>query len=397
MTRGTPESDGRAHAAAPERPAVTWWEIAFRAAIALVLLATVDAAVARARPLPEPAEAAAPYRLPESGELPDLVRLAQSTGADPDNRRVVFLGSSPAWGYGVTDPSDTVPSVFSRHTAADGDRLLVYNLASRGQMADDFTVLAHSIGGRADIYVVQLTYTLLDPGARAERPARFPELADALGVSVDGTLAVELGVSPAPALDLDPPLDREVRRVSALYRERYALLSPGGQRIEDAAFRRFAKRFRSWAAPAPALDETPPKSDPFDLQEPADQLIAVDRYRGVANLWLHPRNPELRRLAALAAYFDEQGIPAVFYLSPVNEEALDFNGPEDWARYDRNVARVRHSVEGSGGILLDYGRGHGLPQGAFVDITHLTGEGSRVFGERLYSDVASAAPGVLRP
>jgi hypothetical protein len=143
----------------------------------------------------------------------------------------------------------------------------------------------------------------------------------------------------------------------------------------------------------PEDQETPPtKADfvSFALQEPERQSIMVASYAENASFTIDPDSPNLTRLKLLAQELRSQGVRAVFYVAPLNREALDQYEIIDPAVYQRNTDRIGSVVRAAGFPFLDYNRGPvRLGMYHFADISHTTDLGGRAFGSMLFRDSAA--------
>jgi hypothetical protein len=365
--------------------------LVLRLALVLALLLLVDAWVVRF--VDEDAFAGA-YRVPRSSPTAWLLGYASAVdrrSAAPGDLRVTFLGASPTWGQRVKDVRSTYPYAFAAAARRGGVSVRSANMACNGQLVGDELVVAHSVAPGSDAVFVELTYHTFNPAANAGAPMRYPELPGLLGVSLSPAEARTLGMAAPKPLDLSAPIDRFLTERWALYRDRTAVGARLFGGMPDQQLRASWVRLRTGKPPTD--EEAPPtKADflSFADQEPERQALIVGGYSETASFTVAPDSPTLARLRLLADELRRQGVRAVFYVAPLNREAIDQFELIDPAVYRRNTDLIGSVVRSAGFPFLDYNRGPvRLGMFYFADISHTTDAGGRAFGSMLFRDSES--------
>ncbi|HSK48010.1 MAG TPA: hypothetical protein VLA05_08420, partial [Coriobacteriia bacterium] len=130
--------------------------------------------------------------------------------------------------------------------------------------------------------------------------------------------------------------------------------------------------------------------------EPDAQMLVIDEFASAGDYRLDPRDSEVRVIERLASDLQQDGKRAVFYLSPLNVEALRSFDLYDEKRYRQNVDPLRRIVEARGHRFIDLNDESAIPSAAFADVNHTTEAGSRLVAERLWAatkDLVAASGG----
>ncbi|MBF2052225.1 MAG: hypothetical protein IGS03_02030 [Candidatus Sericytochromatia bacterium] len=330
----------------------------------------------------------AQYRLPADQEVPVLNATLDQIARLPDfstrlstGPKVMFLGSSPTYGVSITDPAATYPAVVRQHwlNAQPPKPLAVYNLAAKGfLMADNYYLLQRSLP-LGELFVIQLNYHTFSPRLLESTPIRHPELPETLGVSISHSEARLLGLRPSPLVNLNAPLRHWLRQHWFFYREKERLAALWlGASPENWLYRQFF---------AQASDEEAPDSQPFYTLPNARQVYMVKRYAENVDFEITSHNPELQFLERMLRLLQASGKPAVFFLAPINADALNYYEVMDWQRYASHSQLLRQKIEGAGFRFLDPNLASNgqepLTEEHFADISHTLNSGAKLFGARL--------------
>lgn len=377
----------------PGAVAVTALRVLARFTVMLLVLLAVDLVIVAAFPTGDyEADWRMPRTLPTSRVVPFIEHIERSSAAEVEPV-VVFLGASPTWGDAVRDDGETVPAAYRRAAAADGGQLRTYNLASNGQLLGDMYFVANRVAGSADLLFVQLTYHGFNEVWREGVAQRYPELSALLGVPVDAELASVLGAEPTHRPDLTGAADRWLQRRWALYGMRDVI---AGEILGATPERRLYERWEMVAMPEFAgTEERIPSGKSFEMLEPDEQMLVLDEFSAAADFRLDREDSEVRILDRLSADLADEGTRTVFYISPLNIEALESFEMLDRELYEANVAPIRDIVESQGHVFLDLNEDSVIPASAFADINHTTAEGSELVAAelwRLTRDMVEATP-----
>jgi len=362
--------------------AITARRVAVRFAVLALALIAVDLAVASTFPAGDyEADWRMPRELPTS-QLAPFVEHVERTAASDQRPAVVFLGASPAWGEAVAEASQTVPAAYEREALAAGSDARVYNLASNGQLLGDVYFVARRVADDTDLLVVQLNYHGFNGEWRRGAKSRYPELPALLGVPVDDELASALEIEPSRRPDIAGDADRWLRAHWGLYGARDSIAASAfGATPEKQLF----ERWELLTTPDFAGEEDVVQSGrPFEELDPDQQMRVLDEFAAAADFELDPRDSEVRMLERLSADLAASKTRTVFYISPLNIEALESFDMLDRERYAANVAPLRKIVEANGHRFLDLNEDSDLPASAFADINHTTAEGSELVAAELW-------------
>ena len=371
---------------------LTTRRVLVRFAVALLALVALDVALGRALPTPdferELAHAARAAHL-AGRSLRSAHRAAG--GGSGDEPIVAFTGASPTWGDAVTDRRKTVPAWFARAAEASGTPARVYNLASNGQLLGDQYFIAKRISDDADVVFVQLTYHGFNRAWREGATRRYPELPRLLGIPVDAGLADILGAPKTPRTDVTGTIDRALMRYWRLYGARDEI---AGRVLGTTPESTLFDRWQRLTMPGfMGEQERAPSGQRFDELDPEAQMLVMDEFSAAGDYAFDPRDSEVRMLERLAADLEKSGTRAVFYISPLNVEALDSYELFDEKRYAENVAPLRSIVESHGHRFLDLNTGSPLPSSAFADVNHTTAAGSELVARKLWEQAGDEVTG----
>jgi hypothetical protein len=376
---------------------VTWRRLVLRLALAVVLLGVVDLVIAAtSAPLATYQHA---YRLPRVMPTADIADYADAVDASARTAAggpiVLFLGASPTWGQRTKDAANTFPYAFGSAAASAGVELRAFNLASNGQFVGDYYVIAKRLASQASAVYVQLTYHTFNRAARDSAAMRYPELPKVLGVGLSAEEArlLRLSGSDTGVLAAGESL---LGRYWHLWRERDAidrkLFGARPQNaLESAAARVAGEEITS--------DDTAADDGfaAFDTLEPEQQMVVVAAYAESSSFEVDPKDSEVLALERLAVLLTEDGVPAVFYLAPINRDLVEGYDLIDPDLYARNVEVLRAVVESHGATFIDYNSGpKRLGQGLFADISHTTDAGSLAFGRILWDETSATVKAVAR-
>ena len=361
----------------------------------LAVLVAIDAALGVATPTPDYSD---DWRMPRTlptSELAPFIRYVDGVQASGDEGPVIaFVGASPTWGDAVRNPHKTVPAGYRREAERSGTPLNAFNLACNGQLLGDEYFVARRVASNSDVIFVQLTYHGFNRQWRDGASRRYPELADLLGVPVDEQLAESLGCSPSPRVDLTGDVERWIQSRWRLYGQRDRIWARAlGSRPGPALFTGWQRLVMPEFA---GEVDSSPSNQPFDSLEPDAQMLVIDEFASAGDYRFDPRDSEVRVLERLASDLQQGGKRAVFYLSPLNVEALRSFDLYDEKRYRQNVDPLRRIVETRGHRFIDLNDERAIPSAAFADVNHTTEAGSRLVAERLWAatkDLVAASGG----
>lgn len=319
------------------------------------------------------------YRLPENQEMAWLPFYIQALEKSTQPT-LVFIGSSPTYGIRIQDPKQTFPVATLKALQAMGPEWKnwqVYNLSAKGFLLADQYFLLKKVLHRADYLVIQLNYHTFSPALLRNTRIRHPEMPEKLGVTVSEAEAALLGLRPSPPLPLNDILRQGLRKIWAFYRLRELISAQWfGNTPEGWVFAQYEKVLGIQA-------EALKGSTPFLELKPAQQMMVLRRYTQNAGFALAADNSELQILRWMVQLLKQAGKSALFFMGPLNVEALDAYGALDWKRYDSVVKPLQAVVEARGSHWLDINRHHFLPADHFFDITHTLNPGGRAMGQIL--------------
>jgi hypothetical protein len=387
----------------PRRP-VTLRRLLVRFAVCVLALLALDRVIAPA--FAPPSTYLHDYRLPREAPttaLADYANAIDLAAREPSRAPIaIFLGASPTYGHRIKNAADTFPAAFASAAASAGTPVQAFNLAANGQFVGDYYVLERRLLGDADIVLVQLTYHTFSPAGRGGLHIRYPELPAMLGVDLPPRDASLLGLTPSGDASATPPPPAAVGSVLSrwwtLWRERDLIdrrLFKGSPRqaMSDLA----ARLTGSSPAPAKTPTATTLPDDAaddgfasFGELDPARQMVVVARYAELSSFTVDPTDSEMILLDRLAADIATAHKKAVFFMGPLNWDAISTYELIDPAQYDRNIALLRSTVGRHGFTLIDHNAdGTGLSASDFADISHTTDAGGAAFGQLLLRDTLS--------
>jgi len=372
------------------RPA--WQRLGVRLSGFILLLLLVDSLCQRAFGPALQQDFASHYRLPNDQELAYLPAYLSALEANKKQglQQLLFLGSSPVYGVSIQDPAQTYPYAFARAFTAlrpELKQLQVHNLGAKGLLASDMHYLLKRSLPLADAVAIQLNYHTFNPEFLAKTPIRHAILPDLLGVQVSWEEAAWLGMRPSPLLNFNATARHWLQRHWFFYREKERLAQLWlGKSPEQAFYELF------FAAQASPETEDTPSAQPFYELPNARQLYVVQRYAQNVDFDLSPDNLELRFVSQMLAQLQAAQKPAVFFMAPINVEALDYFEVMDWQRYQRNTQQIRNLIEAAGYTLLDDNLSEPLAEEYFADISHTLDAGGAAYGERLAEQLSALWP-----
>ncbi len=376
--------------ARPKAATASAVRVALRFAACVLALAAVDATVSRFVPAPDfSRDWRMPRALPTSELLPAVEDL-ESTACDAKSPVVVFLGASPTWGDAVDEARDTVPASFGRAAREGTSSPIVYNLAANGQLVGDGYFIARRVEDDADLLFVQLTYHAFNADWREQERIRYPELPGLLGVPMNADLAAVLDIDPTRRPDVTGMFDRGLRSTWRLYGARDALASRLLGATPEMCAREGWQRLLDPALADAEKDDT--GLTPVEELPPDRQMMIIDEFAAAADFRVRTTDSETRMLERLATALAQADTRTIFYMAPINIDALESYEAFDWTRYAENVATLRRIVEAKGHRFHDLNTGLSLPSSAFADISHTTAAGNNLVGAELWR-LASAPTG----
>jgi hypothetical protein len=389
-----PRSEG---AYLPFRGRITWRRLLTRLVLCALILAALDAGVA-AISTPQ-ATFERDYRLPRVMPTADIADYAYAIDASARSSGgvpvVLFLGASPTWGHRTKDAANTFPYAYRSAAASAGVELRAFNLASNGQFVGDYLVIARRLAPDADAVYVQLTYHTFNKAARESAAIRYPELPKVLGVGLTADEARLLRLSGSDTGVLAAG-DSFLGRYWRLWRERDAI----DRRLFGGRPRDMLERLAARAAGVEVTSDEQLADDgfaAFDEMEPEQQTMLVAAYAEDSAFEVDPADSEVLALERLAALLSQRGVPAVFYMAPLNRELVDSYGLIDPALYAANIEVLRSVVEAQGATFIDYNSGpRRFASGSFADISHTTDAGGRAFGALLWNETSSTVTAVAK-
>lgn len=320
-------------------------------------------------------------RLPDNQETGFLQSFIDRLGTDTHRPRIAFLGSSPSYGVTINDPANTYPATFHAALKKIRPEASVHNLAAKGFLAADLNYILRATLSDSDAYVIQLNYHTFSPKLLAGNPIRHPDLPERLGVGVTSEEARLIGTRPTPVLNWNAQIREQLRKHWWFYRERERLaLQVLGQTPERWFYDRFFPQ-----AQAEDNAEESPDAKPFYELKNARQIYIVKRYAENATYELTDDNIEWRYVRQMLKQLKANNKPAVFFIAPINADALRFYKVMDWKQYERNVAKIRQSIEAEGFAFVDINIKQALPEDLFADISHTLDDGGKSFGPLLFS------------
>ncbi len=364
-----------------------------RFAAFLVTLVALDVALGIFLP---PPEFGADWRMPRdlpTSQLAPFIAHFDRTSAEATEPVVVFLGASPTWGAAVVRERDSVPAAFRRQSERARSPVRVYNFACNGQLLGDTYFIARRVVQDADVTFVQLTYHAFNARWRQGATSRYPDLPARLGVPVGADTAGILGIRQSHRPDITGAVDRWMRRHWYLYGARDAFAA---RLLGTTPEQRLYHEWEMLAVPGfEGAENLILSESPFEELEPDTQMLILDEFSEAADYRIDERDSEVRMLERLAIDLETQGARAIFYLSPLNTDALASFDLLDREGYAANAQKIRAICVSHGHRFIDFNTDTSLPSAAFADINHTTPAGSVLVAEQLWSrsaDLLDAAP-----
>lgn len=352
----------------------------------LLTLVLVDLLGPKLMPVKDQTGPVENYRLPDNQETGFLQSLIDQQRADQGRPRITFLGSSPTYGVTIQNPAYTYPASFAAYFRKSHPQSSVYNFAAKGFLAADLNYLMRATINQTDAYVIQLNYHTFSPKLLSGTPIRHPDLPERLGTGVTLEEAKLIGTRPTPLFNWNAAIRQQLRAHWWFYRERERLaLQFLGQSPERWFYDKFFPQAKADASPeSDANAEEAPESKPFYELKNARQVYIVKRYAENATYELTDENIEWRFVRQMLKQLKAQNKPAVFFIAPINADALRFYEVMDWKQYQRNIAKLKQSIEAEGFGFIDINISQPLPEDLFADISHTLDEGGKSFGPMLY-------------
>lgn len=308
--------------------------------------------------------------------------------------QIAFLGSSPSYGISIQDSANTYPAALQRFWQDQHPRnaavqsVQIHNLAAKGWLAGDLSVVLQRSLPHTRATIIQLNYHTFAPGFAGLGGLRERTLPDLLGVPVRAETARLTGLRPTPPVNLNVLLQRALRQHFFVYREKDRLAALW---LGSSPEKYLHQRWLGWlgwlgqaeATPAEAEDGPAADAAPFYTLSNARQLYIVQRYSQNLDFEIDTRHPEFVFLQQMLRQLQAARQPAVFVMAPINVDALRFFEAFDAERYARNTALLRQTIAAAGYELLDTNLSAPLPEDDFVDISHTLDSGGQAFGRWL--------------
>lgn len=331
------------------------------------------------------------YRFPKGREhlfLPELAEHIKNVKMRaPRDKLIVFSGSSPTYGHKIKYAQNTYPFSFKKaFEDSSAKNIRVYNTASDGQLLADQYFIVKSLIHSADLFFIQLNYHTFNPQALREVAIRHKDMPEMLGVPVTMSEAAILNRRPTPLLPVNAWLQRALKKYSVLYGERETLAERlFGGKPEDALYKLYEKiRGIKLRETADAL--LAESTHPFSELKPAQQMVIVRRYGERCHFKIGRGNSEIFFLNEMLALLKKYNKPAVFFMTPLNQNALDDYDVMPWKEYKKNVSVISRLATGKDFLFIDFNARHHYAEDLFFDISHTLDKGGQTVGKDLFND-----------
>lgn len=318
-------------------------------------------------------------RLPLNQETGFLQSALDTLDSDPKAIDLVFLGSSPTYGVSIKEEHNTYPNRFVQalKQAHPDSPVQIHNLAAKGFLASDLYAILQASLPETDAFLIQLNYHTFSPKLLKETAIRHPDLPERLGVVVNPKQARVLGVRPTPSLNWNARIRAFLRQYWWFYAHREALaLQFLGDTPENWVYHRFYTE--------KPQDEESVATQAFYELKPARQTYMVQRYAQNAQFTIESTNIELFFLTEMLSSLKQQHKAAVFFIAPINADALSFYDVMDWNLYRKNISVIRQAIQSAGFELIDINQTQPLSEEHFADISHTLDSGGQTFGPLLW-------------
>lgn len=339
------------------------------------------------------------YRLPldqESLLLPYYVRFIHQQ-SEQGKHNIIFLGASPTYGVNIKDPKNTYPYAYEQallKSKLSLPKLAFYNVSSKGFLLSDQFFLLKNLIDAGDLFFIQLNYHTFSPAIIGNTKLRYPELPGKLAVTVTAAESQLSGLPTSPTLNLDSPLRSWLSQHWFFYREadRIALNIFGN--LPDIALHHQFQQAILGKSELPSLEET---DSPLMDKAPAQQAVVIKRYRETSQFQLKPDNRELVFLKKTLDLLKTHHKQAIFFMAPINIEALNYFEALNWDEYRRNTSLITQTIEDFQFPYFDKNLENPLTSEYFFDISHTLDPGGVYFGQFLFEQTKDYLMSVYSP
>jgi hypothetical protein len=347
---------------------------------------------------------------------------AMQTPAQPTT--IAFLGSSPTYGHRIKNSANTYPYSFEKElnaiatkqaeqingvanrnagvssnikplknsatTTVRAPKIKVYNLASNGQLVSDQYFIAKSLINDVDTFVIQLNYHTFNK-ADDKRPAiRYPDIPKRLGVDVSNSEAALLDSSSSGISVSNSESDKANASLSCLLASA-SFTYANRDFITGELFGGPPEQLLLNLFGTPDTGKNPKSGElfgesnkPFSELKPVQQMLIIKTVSDLYDFKIDTADREVIFLRKLVDLLAEHKKKAVFFITPLNVEALDQFGIFNWDAYDSNSRILQSVVEYKKLKFIDANAGTDvLSTYDFFDISHTLDDGGAQFGREL--------------
>lgn len=331
------------------------------------------------------------YRLPKNEEyivLTDYIKHIKNIKFKDYKTIIVFMGSSPTYGHKIKNSINTYPYSFEKYLWKNNNnskQIKVYNLASNGRLLSDQYYILKDLIDTADIFFIQLNYHTFNSQARTTKIFNA-ELPDLLGVNVDFAEAEILNRRPTPFYNLNIFLQNFLRRHWYFYANRELIAKKlFGKNPEDYFYDLYQLKrgVEIKDQNDSALDKL---FTPFFELSPVKQMIIVKRYSKICKFEITKNNSEIYFLQKIIVLLKEKNKKAVFFMAPINYEAVETYELFKWSQYNENLKIINDMITKQKFLFLDLTLKHKLSGQYFFDISHTLDSGGKIVGKYLFED-----------
>ena len=326
------------------------------------------------------------YRLPDNQELImlpfyiDHIRNKQYGS----NKNIIFMGSSPTYGTKIKNPVNTYPGTYQQELKNAANDSRVYNVSAKGFLISDLYYILKKVVSQGDYFIIQLNYHTFNSDFLKSTKIRYPELPQKIGAVISYDEAALLGLRNTPTLALNYGLESIVNKYWTFYREK--------DRIASAIFGStpelfFFKNYKKIMGKINEDEEVDPNDfNSFCDMSPKKQMIIVKRYGNSSHFQIKEDNVELMFLEKVLSLLEANKKKAVFFIAPINVQALNDYEVMKWNEYKKNMNVIAEEVKKHNYLFLDYNPSHTIGCENFFDISHTLDDGGKAFGKMLFKD-----------
>jgi hypothetical protein len=270
----------------------------------------------------------------------------------------------------------------------------VYNLASNGQLISDQYYIAKSLIDDVDAFVIQLNYHTFNESDDKRPAIRYPDLPKRLGIDISESEAALLGDRTTGASSnsvsdkVNASLSRVLSSASFTFANRDFITAqlfggPPEQLLENYFGRSISNPDKTGANPKSG-DLFGESNKPFSELKPVQQMLIIKTVSDLYDFKIDTADREVVFLRKLIDLLAKHKKKAVFFITPLNVEALDQFGIFNWDAYDSNSRSLQAIVERKKLKFIDANAGTDiLPAYDFFDISHTLDKGGIEFGKQL--------------